>query len=176
MKTSSLLLFTLLGFTTSLYAPPTPAKPTTPPRANTTTTTTPPPVVQEAEDPNAPVDPKKLQVIEFLKGLSDLPFTLQSRPDQLNDQEKATLEWLLQNLDGARKKKTGEFHFLLSRTRTDSSYAKTLKRHTEKGFPPLAADQDYIQLQYVPDGVSRPEYHGVIDLHGPKILSFWTQQ
>jgi len=62
----------------------------------------------------------------------------------------------------------------LSKTTVGSPAAYKLRRHIGQGFSELAAGQFYIQLHAV-HAASDPELHGVIDLQGPKLLSFWAE-
>jgi hypothetical protein len=62
----------------------------------------------------------------------------------------------------------------LSKTMVGSPSAYELRRHIGQGFNELVAGRFYIQLHAV-HAASDPELHGVIDLQGPKLLSFWAE-
>jgi hypothetical protein len=66
------------------------------------------------------------------------------------------------------------FILRLSKTMVGSPSAYELRRHTGQGFSELVAGRSYIQLHAV-HMASDPELHSVIDLQGPKLLSFWAE-
>ena len=62
----------------------------------------------------------------------------------------------------------------LSKTMVGSPGAYELTRHTSQGFSKLRVGQFYIQLHAV-HIASDPELHGVIDMQGPTLISFWEE-
>ncbi len=62
----------------------------------------------------------------------------------------------------------------LSKTRVGSRSAYELTRHRAQGFSELMPGRSYVQLHIV-HTASDPELHGVIDVDGPKLLSFWEE-
>ena len=155
------------AFVLPLLPLPLPAQSPTPPDSSQAITVIQSPIA------GMQMDPAKLK--EFFASLEETDRELYSKAESLTEEEKSALVWLTQNISMAKTNQKGDYKFILSKVKMDSAYAKTLKKYHEKKFPALSADKEYIQIQYIATGSATPEYHGVIELEGPKLLNLWME-
>jgi len=110
----------------------------------------------------------------FFQDLNEKPYTINPGERTLTEEENHVFQWVIAAISEAPHRRNYEIRELrLSKTTPGSESAYTLTRHTAQGFPELIPGRSYIQLHAV-HMASDPELHGVIDLQGPTLLSFWA--
>lgn len=129
---------------------------------------------QPAETTNA-VD---LEIVStFFNNLGEEQYIINLDDRPLSEEEDRVFRWVIAAISEFTDAPSGDYEIRelrLSKTTIGSPAAYELKRHTGQGFSELVAGRFYIQLHAV-HAASDPELHGVIDLQGPKLLSFWAE-
>jgi hypothetical protein len=129
---------------------------------------------QQTETTNA-VD---LEIVNiFLNNLGEERYIINPDDRTLSEEEDHVFRWVITAISEFTDVPYGDYgirELHLSKTTLGSPTAYELKRHTSQGFRELVAERFYVQLHAV-HKASDPELHGVIDLQGPKLLSFWAE-
>ena len=116
-------------------------------------------------------------VRNFFNELSEERYIINPHNRTLSEEEDHVFRWVVAAISEFTKEGYEDYEIRelrLSKTTVGSPSAYELTRHTAQGFSQLISGQPYIQLHVV-HATSDPELHGVIDLEGPKLLSFWAE-
>ena len=101
------------------------------------------------------------------------------KPDDraLSEEEDHVFRWVIGAISEFTEVPAGDLgirELRLSKTTPGSPAAYELVRHAGQGFSELVPGRFHVQLHAV-HGASDPELHGVIDVQGPRLISFWEE-
>ncbi len=110
----------------------------------------------------------------FFSDLGEEQYTINPDDQTLGEEQSHVFRWVVAAISQSQHGDYEIQELRLSRTTVGSRSAYELRRHSAQGFSELMPGRSYVQLHVV-HAASDPELHGVIDLDGPELLSFWEE-
>ena len=123
-----------------------------------------------------PTKPDAKLVSQYFKQAEEKRFTLSTESKELAAPARHALSWLIQELHGSAATKGRHYSFRLSRTKRGTEHDYEIHRVAAMNPAAIDSGKYYIQVQYFPHvGLACPEFHAVIDLDVPKVISHWSE-
>lgn len=123
-----------------------------------------------------PAVPDTKLVSQYFNEVGERRFTLSTDSKVLAAPAKHALAWLIRNLHGATATTSRHYTFQRSRTKRGTAHDSEIRRLAAENPALIAPDRYYLHVQYFPhDDLACPEFHAVIDLAGPTIISHWSE-